>query len=115
MPIASGVIDLVITSPPYANAIDYMRAHKFLGVCMPSRAQTIRDAIEIFENANYPTGLTPSTAWLGIYQTLLWYEPVNWVGFKEEAHRLSPHPHLPPRLGQRGHGVRHRERAEWRA
>jgi len=29
MPIASGVIDLVVTSPPYANAIDYMRAHKF--------------------------------------------------------------------------------------
>lgn len=29
MPIASGIVDLVITSPPYANAIDYMRAHKF--------------------------------------------------------------------------------------
>lgn len=29
MPIADGVIDLIITSPPYANAIDYMRAHKF--------------------------------------------------------------------------------------
>ena len=23
------VIDLIVTSPPYANAIDYMRAHKF--------------------------------------------------------------------------------------
>lgn len=29
MPIADGVIDLIVTSPPYANAIDYMRAHKF--------------------------------------------------------------------------------------
>ena len=29
MPFADGVIDLVVTSPPYANAIDYMRAHKF--------------------------------------------------------------------------------------
>lgn len=29
MPFANGVIDLVVTSPPYANAIDYMRAHKF--------------------------------------------------------------------------------------
>ena len=29
MPIANGVIDLIVTSPPYANAIDYMRAHKF--------------------------------------------------------------------------------------
>jgi len=29
MPLADGIIDLIITSPPYANAIDYMRAHKF--------------------------------------------------------------------------------------
>jgi len=29
MPIATNVVDLIVTSPPYANAIDYMRAHKF--------------------------------------------------------------------------------------
>jgi DNA modification methylase len=29
MPLRSEVIDLIVTSPPYANAIDYMRAHKF--------------------------------------------------------------------------------------
>ncbi len=29
MPIADKAIDLIVTSPPYANAIDYMRAHKF--------------------------------------------------------------------------------------
>ncbi len=29
LPIPSDSIDLVVTSPPYANAIDYMRAHKF--------------------------------------------------------------------------------------
>ena len=29
MPLRDGVVDLVVTSPPYANAIDYMRAHKF--------------------------------------------------------------------------------------
>lgn len=29
MPFADETIDLIITSPPYANAIDYMRAHKF--------------------------------------------------------------------------------------
>jgi len=29
MPLADKVIDLIVTSPPYANAIDYMRAHKF--------------------------------------------------------------------------------------
>jgi DNA modification methylase len=29
MPISDESIDMIITSPPYANAIDYMRAHKF--------------------------------------------------------------------------------------
>jgi len=29
MPFPDGVVDLIVTSPPYANAIDYMRAHKF--------------------------------------------------------------------------------------
>ncbi len=29
MPFADGSVDLIVTSPPYANAIDYMRAHKF--------------------------------------------------------------------------------------
>jgi DNA modification methylase len=29
IPLSDGVIDLIVTSPPYSNAIDYMRAHKF--------------------------------------------------------------------------------------
>jgi len=29
MPFADRSVDLIVTSPPYANAIDYMRAHKF--------------------------------------------------------------------------------------
>jgi DNA modification methylase len=29
IPLRNEVIDLIVTSPPYANAIDYMRAHKF--------------------------------------------------------------------------------------
>jgi DNA modification methylase len=29
IPLRAEVVDLIITSPPYANAIDYMRAHKF--------------------------------------------------------------------------------------
>ncbi|MBI2863233.1 MAG: site-specific DNA-methyltransferase [Chloroflexi bacterium] len=29
LPMADRVVDLVVTSPPYANAMDYMRAHKF--------------------------------------------------------------------------------------
>ncbi|MGH8064741.1 MAG: hypothetical protein ACRERE_05770 [Candidatus Entotheonellia bacterium] len=56
---------------------------------MPSREQTVRDAIQIFERADYPSGLTAATAWLGIYQTLLWYEPVNWVGFAQLPHIID--------------------------
>ena len=29
LPLAKNSVDLIVTSPPYANAIDYMRAHKF--------------------------------------------------------------------------------------
>ena len=29
LPIPSESVDLIVTSPPYANALDYMRAHKF--------------------------------------------------------------------------------------
>jgi hypothetical protein len=29
LPLSPGSVQLVVTSPPYANAIDYMRAHKF--------------------------------------------------------------------------------------
>ena len=29
LPLADDSVDLVVTSPPYANALDYMRAHKF--------------------------------------------------------------------------------------
>lgn len=29
LPLADETVDLVVTSPPYANAIDYVRAHKF--------------------------------------------------------------------------------------
>ena len=29
LPIRAGSVDLIVTSPPYANALDYMRAHKF--------------------------------------------------------------------------------------
>jgi hypothetical protein len=56
---------------------------------MPTRQQTITDAIQIFENAKYPSGLSAATAWLGIYQTLLWYEPVNWLGFTDLPHIID--------------------------
>lgn len=56
---------------------------------MPTREQTIADAIQIFENAEYPSRLNPATAWLGIYQALLWYEPVNWLGFSDLPHLID--------------------------
>jgi hypothetical protein len=56
---------------------------------MPTREQTISDAVQVFENAKYPFGLNATTAWLGIYQTLLWYEPVNWAGFDELPHIID--------------------------
>src|SRR5574341_924607 len=56
---------------------------------MPTRQQTIDDAIEIFENATYPHGLNVSSAWLGIYQTLLWYEPVNQLQYTELPHIID--------------------------
>lgn len=53
---------------------------------MPTRAETIAEAIRIFEGADYPSGQSEASAWLGIYQTLLWYEPVNWLGYIELPH-----------------------------
>ena len=56
---------------------------------MPTREQTIADAVRVFEDAMYPSGLNLSSAWLGIYQTLLWYEPVNWVGYADLPHIID--------------------------
>ena len=56
---------------------------------MPNHEQTIADAIQIFERADYPSGLSTANAWLGIYQALLWYEPVNWVGFSNLPHIID--------------------------
>ena len=37
LPLADNSVDLVVTSPPYANALDYMRAHKFSLVWLGKR------------------------------------------------------------------------------
>ena len=37
LPLAGNSVDLVVTSPPYANALDYMRAHKFSLVWLGQR------------------------------------------------------------------------------
>jgi DNA modification methylase len=41
MPLLSDSIDLIVTSPPYANAIDYMRAHKFSLVWFHESVKTL--------------------------------------------------------------------------
>lgn len=56
---------------------------------MPTREQTVADAIRVFEGAVYPSGLHVETAWLGIYQALLWYEPVHWVGYTDLPHIID--------------------------
>ena len=56
---------------------------------MPTRKQTVADAIEVFEHAVYPSGLSAATSWLGIYQTLLWVEPVHWSGFSDLPHIID--------------------------
>ena len=56
---------------------------------MPTREQTIADVIRILQGAEYPSGLEAGTIWLGIYQALLWYEPVNWSRFNELPHIID--------------------------
>ncbi len=53
---------------------------------MPSRSQTVEDAVQTFKTARYPSALGLKSAWLGIYQTLLWYEPVNMFGISALPH-----------------------------
>ena len=62
---------------------------------MPSREQTIADAVQILSAARYPGGLRADTAWLGVYQALLWVEEVTLHGYGYlphiiEADKLRP-------------------------
>jgi len=43
----------------------------------------------VLKAARYPSGLQVETAWLGIYQVLLWHEPVNMLGFGELPHIID--------------------------
>lgn len=67
LPLANESVDLVITSPPYANAIDYMRAHKFSLVWFGEpvgRLSELRGTYIGSENCRDATGdgLPPVTA-----------------------------------------------------
>ena len=41
LPLADNSVDLIVTSPPYANALDYMRAHKFSLVWLGQRVSEL--------------------------------------------------------------------------
>lgn len=56
---------------------------------MPSKEQTVDDAIRLFEAAHYPGELAPETAWLGIYQVLLWYVQVGIAGIVSLPHIID--------------------------
>lgn len=71
---------------------------------MPSREQTVANAVELFEGAHYPHGLRVETAWLGIYQVLLWYEHVDWAGYTSLPH-IAEADRLRPPLRKRGSGA----------
>jgi hypothetical protein len=44
---------------------------------MPTRDEIVAEAVEIFDRASYPSGSPPGSAWLGVYQTVLWWEHVG--------------------------------------
>ena len=48
---------------------------------MPTREQTNNEAIKLFQSLVESDNPELSSTWLGIYQVLLWFEPVNWLGF----------------------------------
>ena len=41
LPLADNSVDLIVTSPPYANALDYMRAHKFSLVWLGQKVEEL--------------------------------------------------------------------------
>ena len=43
IPIKDGIADLVVTSPPYLNAIDYLRGHKLSLVWMGHQIEELRE------------------------------------------------------------------------
>ncbi|MDP3880013.1 MAG: hypothetical protein Q8Q07_06905, partial [Dehalococcoidales bacterium] len=52
--------------------------------------------INLFKNAEYPNGLSGTTAWLGIYQVLLWYEPVTLGAVTALPHIIDADKLRPP-------------------
>lgn len=65
LPLQNNVIHLIVTSPPYANAIDYMRAHKFSLVWLGypiDLLSTVRSSYIGAEKQNHHNGYYSSLA-----------------------------------------------------
>jgi len=65
---------------------------------MPTREEIAQIAIELFTESLRPQSLSPENAWLGIYQVLLWPEPIHQGDYSFLLHvtdsnrlRLSKH------------------------
>jgi len=65
LPLSDNSVDLILTSSPYANAIDYMRAHKFSLVWMGYRLSSLRELRARMIGAERGlVELAPELAWL---------------------------------------------------
>jgi len=70
LPIASGSIDLVLTSPPYLNAIDYMRCSKFSLVWMGYQIAMLRTLRSDSVGSEAGTGMGDDQATNSLIQKL---------------------------------------------
>ncbi len=59
LPLKDGSIDLIVTSPPYANAIDYMRAHKFSLVWFGHTVDELSEVRARYIGSERTKGFTP--------------------------------------------------------
>lgn len=66
LPLRDDVVDLVVTSPPYANAIDYMRAHKFSLMWLGNTPDSLTARRRQYIGAEIPDDKAPLTARLGL-------------------------------------------------
>lgn len=63
---------------------------------MTTGSQARQLAVQLFQSASYPNGLSGATTWLGIYQVLLWYEPVSFANVTALPHIIDADKLRPP-------------------
>lgn len=62
-------------------------------------------SLNLFQKAAYPNGLNGNNAWLGIYQVLLWYEPVGSGSITALPHIIDADKLRPPLYRPAGRAV----------